>query len=131
MEQIPFCHAGVVAFEGQVMSWIPGEYPCYRCIFEDVPDDYIPNCAETGIIGAMSGIIGSVQALEAIKYITGAGDLLLGRMFHFDGKAMKTRIINFPKKNERCKVCGDNSVILDVSKCENRYAYHGCDTRGL
>ena len=51
--------------------------------------------------------------------------------FRFDGKAMKTRIINFPKKNERCKVCGDNSVILDVSKCENRYAYHGCDTRGL
>lgn len=123
---IPFCHAGVVAFEGQVMSWIPGGYPCYRCIFEDVPDDYIPNCSEAGIIGAMSGIIGSVQALEAIKYITGIGDLLLGRMFHFDGKYMRTRIINLPKKNERCMVCGDDSVILDVSMCENRYAYRGC-----
>lgn len=125
LENVPFCHAGVVGFQGQVMTWVPGDYPCYRCIFEDVPDDYIPNCAEAGIIGAMSGVIGSVQALEAVKYIAGIGDLLLGKIFFFDGKTLNIRTIDLPKKSEDCMVCG-KKTIEDVSKHEEKYRIKGC-----
>jgi len=124
--RIPFCHAGILAFEGQVMTWIPGDYPCYRCIFEEIPDDYIPNCAEAGIIGAISGMIGSIQALEAIKYITSVGELLVGKMFHINGINMTTRIIPFVKKNSRCKVCGANADITDVSEHTSRYQRRNC-----
>lgn len=130
LAKVPFCHAGVLAFEGQVMTWIPGENPCYRCIFGDVPADYIPNCAETGILGAMAGVIGSVQALEAIKYISGIGDLLVGKMFHFDGMKMKTRIINLPPKADDCMVCGTHAIITNVSENKSRYAIRGCSLEG-
>lgn len=126
IDGIPFCHAGILAFEEQVMTWIPGDYPCYRCIFEDIPDDYIPNCAEAGIIGAMSGIIGSIQALEAVKYITSAGELLVGKMLHIDGLNMATRIIPFTYKNKGCKVCGQNADIKDVSKNNTNYRRRHC-----
>lgn len=126
LAKVPFCHAGILAFEGQVMTWVPGDYPCYRCIFEDIPEDYVPNCAEAGIIGAMSGMIGSVQALEAIKYITSAGELLVGKMFHMDGTNMTTRIIPFEKKNIRCKVCGENREITDVSEYGMGYQKKDC-----
>lgn len=122
----PFCHGGILAFEGQVMTWMPGDYPCYRCIFEDVPDSYIPNCAEAGIIGAMAGMVGSIQALEAIKYITSTGELLVGKMFHFDGISMETRVIPFGKKNHSCKVCSNNAEILDVSKNPNKCQVNHC-----
>lgn len=103
----PFCHAGVLRFEGQVMTYVPGDYPCYRCIFEDVPEKgSVPSCSQVGIIGAVAGVIGCVQALEAIKYILGAGELLTGKMLIFDGLSMKSRIVKFGKKNARCPVCG-------------------------
>lgn len=56
-----------------------GKGACYRCIFEDVPDTYVPTCSQAGVIGAVAGIIGSIQAVEAIKYITDAGELLTGK----------------------------------------------------
>lgn len=108
----PFCHAGVVGFEGQVMTYVPNDKPCYRCIFEDIPEnENIPNCNQAGIIGAVAGIIGSIQALEAIKYILNIGELLTGKMFIIDGLSMKTHIAKFPAKNKKCKVCGENPVI--------------------
>ncbi|MCR5608830.1 MAG: ThiF family adenylyltransferase [Lachnospiraceae bacterium] len=121
IKKIPFCHAGILGFYGQVMSWCPGDNPCYRCIFEDIPEDYIPNCAESGIIGAVSGIIGSVQALEAIKYITKIGSMLVGRMLRFDGLTMNTRVIKLPKKNDNCKVCGNKATISDVKNNKDNY----------
>ncbi len=121
IRKIPFCHAGILRFEGQVMTYVPGEGACYRCIFEDIPKDYVPNCAEAGIIGAMAGVIGSIQALEAIKYITGAGELLTGRMYILDGLSMQGRTVSFPKRSRRCKVCGEHPQITDVR--ENREAY--------
>ena len=126
LDGIAFCHAGVVGFEGQVMTWKEGGYPCYRCIFEDVPQGYIPNCAEAGIIGAMSGVIGSIQALEAIKYVTGIGELLLGKIYHLDGLTMKSRIVFIHKKSEACMVCGKNRTINDVSQCEEKYRHKEC-----
>ncbi len=122
----PFCHAGVLRFQGQVMTWIPGEYPCYRCIFEEIPEPgSIPGCGQAGVAGPVPGIIGSIQALEAIKYITGAGDLLAGRMLVFDGLAMDMRIVAFPKKNARCKACGPGRA-RHVAEHAAEYRRTGC-----
>lgn len=102
----PFCHAGVIRFQGQVMTWVPGQGACYRCVFGDVPGEEVPHCSELGVMGAAAGVIGSVQALEAIKYITGAGELLTGKMFIFDGLTMSARIARFGKSSPNCPVCG-------------------------
>lgn len=111
----PFCHAGILRFEGQLMTYVPGVSPCYRCIFEaPPPKDAVPSCREAGVIGAMAGIIGSMQALEAVKYITGQGDLLTGSMLIFDGLKMQWRKIRLPKRNHSCPVCGDLPSITEL-----------------
>lgn len=117
----PFCHAGILQFEGQVMTWLPGKGACYRCVFEDVPKEYIPNCSEAGIIGAVAGVIGSIQALEAIKFILGSGELLTGRMFVFDGLNMNVRIVKFGKQSEYCKVCNAKQKSDFIKRNKNRY----------
>ena len=123
----PFCHAGVVGFEGQVMTYVPERGPCYRCLFEEVPgDNQIPNCAEIGVLGAMVGVIGSLQALEALKYITGAGELLTGKMLIFDGLTMKSRLVGLGKQVESCKVCGEKPVIKDVRESAAEYEARVC-----
>lgn len=121
-----FCHAGILRFEGQVMTWTRPEHACYRCVFEDVPEEYIPNCSEAGIVGAVAGVIGSVQALEAIKYITGTGELLVGKIFTFDALTMKSRIVPVSEKNKACKVCGKQPSIVDVRQAEELYRLRGC-----
>ncbi len=122
----PFSHAGVLRFEGQLMTYVPGAGACYRCLFEDIPeDDNIPNCSEAGVIGAMAGVIGSFQALEAVKYLTGAGELLTNKMMIIDGLRMKCRTIEFHKAKE-CKVCGEHAVITDIEKCADAYTIKGC-----
>ncbi len=97
----PFCHGAVQEFNGQAMTFVPGS-PCYRCLFEDIPsEEDVVRAKNLGIIGAVAGVIGSVQALEAIKYLTASGDLLTGKMLIFDGLAMKFRTIKF-NKNKNC-----------------------------
>lgn len=111
----PFCHAGILRFEGQLMTYVPGVSPCYRCIFEaPPPKDAVPSCREAGVIGAMAGIIGSMQALEAVKYITDQGDLLTGSMLIFDGLKMQWRKIRLPKRNHSCPICGDLPSITEL-----------------
>lgn len=121
----PFCHAGILQFEGQVMTYVPGKTPCYRCIFEDIPEN-VPNCSQAGIIGAVAGIIGSIQALEAIKYILGIGELLTGKIFIIDGLSMQTRIAEFPTKNKNCKVCGENPLIKNIKDYAEKYTINIC-----
>lgn len=102
----PFCYAGVLAFYGQVMTYVPGDYPCFRCLFEEVPEqESVPTSLEVGIIGAIAGVIGSIQAMEAIKYFTNMGELLTGRMFIMDGLSMETKIVKIKSKNKYCKAC--------------------------
>lgn len=102
-EKKPFSHAGVIRFQGQALTYVPGQGPCYRCIFEDVPEKgSVLEAAEAGVLGAVVGVLGSIQALEAIKYITGIGELLTGRMFIIDGLSMQTRIAKFPKATKGC-----------------------------
>lgn len=111
----PFCHAGILRFEGQLMTYVPDKGPCYRCIFEaPPPKGAVPSCREAGVIGAMAGIIGSMQALEAVKYITGQGELLTRSMLIFDGLKMEWRKVRLPKRVADCPVCGDNPIITEL-----------------
>lgn len=126
----PFCHAGIMRFEGQVMTYVPQKSPCYRCIFEEIPEpETIPDCSQAGIIGAVAGITGSIQALEAIKYLLGIRELLTGKMFIMDGLSMKTRIAEFAVKNKNCKVCGENSTIKNIRDNAEKYMRTACVCR--
>ena len=89
------------------MTVIPNETPCYRCVFEDEPPKEIaPSSVTEGILGATAGVIGSLQAMEAIKYLTGAGELLCGKMLIFDGLKMKFHIMTLNNKRSGCTACG-------------------------
>ncbi len=111
----PYSHAGIIRFKGQLMTIIPGESPCYRCVFKEMPPkDAIPTCRQAGVIGAMAGVIGCLQALEAIKFITGTGELLTGKLLTFDALTMNFHKIALPKRNHNCAVCGDNPTITEL-----------------
>lgn len=113
LEKKPFSHAGIIRFQGQLMTYVPGEGPCYRCVFKTPPPkDAVPTCKEAGVIGALAGTIGTLQAMEAIKYIIGKGDLLTGSLLTYDALKMDFRKIKL-KKACNCAVCGDNPTILE------------------
>jgi thiazole biosynthesis adenylyltransferase ThiF len=113
MAKKPLSHAGIIRFKGQLTTIIPGEGPCYRCIFKDPPPkDAVPTCKQAGVIGAMGGVIGSLQAMEAIKYIIGVGDLLTGYLLTYDALTMEFHKIKLPKDTHNCAVCGDHPTIL-------------------
>jgi molybdopterin/thiamine biosynthesis adenylyltransferase len=108
-----FSHAGIIRFKGQLMTYVPGKGPCYRCAFrEPPPPGAVPTCREAGVIGAMGGIIGSLQGLEAVKFIAGAGDLLVGSLLTFDALKMEFRKVKL-KARPDCQVCSDKPTILE------------------
>ena len=98
---------GVIGFEGQVMTVIPHKTACLRCIFE-APPTGCETCESHGIIGAAAGMIGCIQALEAIKFITSRERLLTDKMFIFDMLTMKTRTAKFGGISSRCSICQNN-----------------------
>ncbi|MBR1764316.1 MAG: thiazole biosynthesis adenylyltransferase ThiF [Ruminococcus sp.] len=111
----PFCHAGIIRFKGQLMTYVPGEGPCYRCVFkEPPPKDAVPTCKQAGVIGAMGGVIGSLQAMEAVKYIIGQGELLTGSLLTFDALKMDWRKVKLPRRVASCPVCGDHPTITEL-----------------
>ncbi len=104
----PFSHAGVIRFNGQLMTYVPECGSCYRCIFkEPPPDNEVLNCSQAGVIGAMCGVIGSLQAMEAVKYITGVGELLTGSLLVCDAMTMEFRKVKLPECTGDCIVCKD------------------------
>ncbi|HBN81797.1 MAG TPA: adenylyltransferase [Ruminococcaceae bacterium] len=108
----PFSHAGIIRFRGQLMTYVPGRGPCYRCVFkEPPPPDAVPTCRQAGVIGAVAGVIGSLQALEAVKYIVGKGELLTGYLLTYDALKMEFRKIRVPRARD-CAVCGEHPTIL-------------------
>ncbi len=118
----PFSYAGVIRFNGQTMTCLPGNGPCLRCIFEEIPEKgSVPKCAEVGVLGPVCGVIGSLQASEALKYLTGTGRLLTGKMFEFDALAMNSRIANIPRAASGCRVCGQNADIRSIDASMNSY----------
>lgn len=118
MAKKPFSHAGVIRFQGQLMTYVPGKGPCYRCIFKSPPPkDAVPTCKQVGVIGAVVGVIGSLQAMEAIKYILGVGELLTGYLLTYDALKMEFRKVKLPTNTEDCEVCGTNPIITELIEC--------------
>jgi len=101
----PFVHGGVRGTSGQILTWRPGSWPCLRCLMGDAPPRDETNAA-LGVLGAAVGVIGSMQALEAIKFLLGKGELLTGRMLHFNGMDMTVSETVLPEKSPYCKACG-------------------------
>jgi molybdopterin/thiamine biosynthesis adenylyltransferase/rhodanese-related sulfurtransferase len=108
---IPVVHGSIYRFEGQVTVFKPHEGPCYRCLFPSPPPaDLAPSCAEGGVLGVLPGIIGSLQASEALKLALGIGDSLVGRLLLFD--ALETQFTEVAlRRDPACPVCGENPTI--------------------
>jgi len=106
-------YGSVFRFEGQATVFAPHlGGPCYRCLFpEPPPPDSVPNCAQAGVLGVLPGIIGMLQAIEAIKLIIGIGEPLIGRLLHFDALKVKFRELNL-QPDSHCPVCGENPTIF-------------------
>jgi molybdopterin/thiamine biosynthesis adenylyltransferase/rhodanese-related sulfurtransferase len=102
----PLVSAAIHRFEGQAFTYVPKRGPCYRCLFpEPPPQGAVPNCAEAGVLGVLPGVMGTLQATEAIKLITGIGELLVGRLLTYDALDMRFGELKFSAR-EDCAVCG-------------------------
>ncbi|MFA3783528.1 ThiF family adenylyltransferase [Melioribacteraceae bacterium 4301-Me] len=113
----PYSHAGILRFDGQTFTYTPGNM-CYRCIFkEPPPKGAVPTCSEAGILGAVAGVIGSIQAVEALKFILNKGELLTNRLLTFNALSTKFREIKL-RKNPNCAVCGNNPSIKELQDHE-------------
>ena len=106
----PLVTAAIHRFEGQVMSYLPGRGPCYRCLYAEVADGAVPNCADAGVLGVLPGVLGAVQATEAIKIVVGAGEPLCGRLLVYDALDLAFREFRFAQRPE-CAVCGEQPTI--------------------
>ena len=109
----PFSHGGILRFEGQTITFLPGT-ACYRCIFHaPPPPKAVPTCSQAGVLGAIAGMLGTIQAAEVLKYLTGVGNLLTNRLLTFNAKTMEFRTIKV-KHNHQCAVCGDQPTITEL-----------------
>ncbi len=114
LENKPFSHGGVLRFDGQTMTVVPGESACYRCVFRaPPPPEAAKTCSQAGILGAIAGMLGTIQATEVVKWITGAGDLLTNRLLAFDALSMAFREIQLAPQPS-CAVCGENPSITTL-----------------
>lgn len=111
---VPNVYGSIFRFEGQASVFGAPDGPCYRCLFpQPPPPGAVPNCAEGGVIGVLPGIVGLIQANEAIKLLLGLGDPLIGRLLLFDALAMKFREIKL-KRDPKCPVCGDHPTVTEL-----------------
>ncbi|WP_420239193.1 HesA/MoeB/ThiF family protein [Telmatobacter bradus] len=114
LEKKPFSHGGILRFNGQTMTVLPGQSACYRCVFQaPPPPDAVPTCSQAGILGAVAGMLGTIQAVEALKFILGTGDLLTNTLLSFDAKTLDFRKARF-KPNRRCAVCGEQPTLHEL-----------------
>ncbi|MEN3048306.1 MAG: molybdopterin-synthase adenylyltransferase MoeB [Candidatus Caldarchaeales archaeon] len=110
----PLVYGSIFRFDGQVSVFYAGKGPCYRCLYpEPPPPGLVPSCAEGGVLGVLPGIIGSLQANEAIKLILGVGRPLIGKLLLVDALSMTFRELSF-QRDRNCPVCGDNPTIREL-----------------
>jgi len=109
----PLVDGAILLFDGQASVFIP-EQGCYRCLFPSPPPPgAVPSCAEAGVLGALPGLVGSIQAVETIKQILGAGESLSGRLLIIDALSMEFRTVKL-RRNTDCPLCGDNPTIKEL-----------------
>jgi molybdopterin/thiamine biosynthesis adenylyltransferase len=107
-------HGSIFQFEGQATVFKPGDGPCYRCLFpEPPPPGMAPSCQEAGVLGVLPGLVGSIQALETLKLILGAGNPLIGRLAHVETLGMDIRLLKL-RKDPKCPMCGENPTITEL-----------------
>ncbi len=116
IERVAFSHGGVLQFSGQATTVIPCESACYRCVFSEAPPpDAVPTCAQAGVLGAVAGMLGTIQAVESLKFLAGAGSLLSDTLLTFDALTMNFRKVPL-KRRKGCPVCGEHPSILELTK---------------
>ena len=116
MGEKPFSHGGILRFDGQTMTYVPGS-ASYRCVFNGPPPpNSVPTCSQAGVFGAIAGMLGTIQAAEALKYIIGKGDLLTNRLLIFDALKMNFRTVNVKPNQERLKIT--KLVDAEQASCE-------------
>ena len=120
----PLVHGAVLQWGGQVTTVLPGG-PCLRCLFKEPPEpDEVPTCEEAGIMGAATGVVGSVQAEEALKVLLSVGTPLSGRIFQHDGLGGEARITTF-RRDPNCPVCSPRARITDLSRYDEQVSPRG------
>jgi len=116
LKRIPVVHGSIFRFEGQVTVFDPYNGPCYRCLIpEPPPAELAPSCAEAGVLGVLPGIIGSIQALEAIKLVLDLGDPLIGRLLAFDALEETFRTFNV-RRDPHCPACGPDAGPIVIAE---------------
>jgi sulfur-carrier protein adenylyltransferase/sulfurtransferase len=120
----PLVSAAIHRFEGHVMTYVPARGPCYRCLFPQAADGMVANCATAGVLGVLPGVLGTLQATEAIKLITGTGELLTGRLLTYDALEMRFTEFRVARRAD-CAVCGDAPSITEPRDAPRQAAAEG------
>lgn len=109
----PLVDGSILLFDGQATTYIPG-HGCYRCLFPTPPPPgEVPTCAEAGVLGALPGVVGSIQAIEAVKVLLDLGEPLTGRLLLVDALGMEFRAVKL-RRNPNCPLCGDNPTVTEL-----------------
>jgi molybdopterin/thiamine biosynthesis adenylyltransferase len=127
-EKIPFSHAGILQFDGQLITVLPGRTTCYRCIFgAPPPANAVPSCSQAGVLGVLAGVVGSLQATEAIKSLLGIGELLTDTLLTYNALTMEFRKVRL-SRNPDCPLCGrkpritelkdEEQIVCDLKSCK-------------
>jgi molybdopterin/thiamine biosynthesis adenylyltransferase len=120
----PFSHGGILRFEGQTFTHLPGT-ACYRCMFiAPPPAGSVPTCSQAGVLGAIAGMLGTIQAAETLKYLTGVGQLLTNQLLTFNAKTMDFRKIK-THQNAHCPLCGEHPTVTQLID----YEQAACDLK--
>jgi len=128
ISKTPLFEGAVIGFSGQAITIKPHESACYRCLYEEPPPPgLIPSCQEAGVMGAIPGVIGIIQATEVIKWILGKGSLLTDRLLIYNGLEMEFNELEI-SRNPQCPVCGDNPSIKELRE-DNYQVNQVCERR--